>query len=848
MEKQSTVFVSYNKNDRPWAEWIAWQLEEAGLKTIIQDWDFRGNWILEMNEAMKSDRTVIVLSKNYVEAEYTQSEWANAFAKDPRGIHDTLIPVKVGSVEPPPILSQIIYVDLVGLNEGSARERLLTRIFGNRGRPQEPPRFPSSGLVQPPFPSEVATSSPYSTKDSICPYQGLNHFTLETEGFFFGREVIIDTIISKLKVDNFVTVIGKSGSGKSSLFYAGVQPYINSSTCVRSFTPGSDPIGKIIGFSEEVLKKERAGNRKIQEVCSSLRKSGSSHSLMKAIDASSRYIIFIDQFEELFTLCSSKDEQQVFIDHLTTIASYKDFRLSIVIAIRADFIESCMEYEELNKLFTSQAVFVGPMVADDLKRVIKEPALKMGYNFQEGLITLIIDDICNANDSLPLLQFTLTQLWEKRNKETKRITLEDYTALGRVSGCLNACAEQMYNRLDQKEQVAVKSIFMRLIRTHDEIRDTKQKRSKESMLSIVGSSEIAKDEFDDLLHQLISSRLIVLDDSGHWIEMAHEALMEGWARFAKWRQEDRGIQRLVARIENAFDEWRANGCNSEYLVRGGLLTEIQQNFQRLNDILDGETLVFCKQSTCLYATEKELIDKGFASEMKALASLAKTRLAQADYKNTTVLRLYAETSQAKNMNLSGGNELAVTSADIHCGPPIISADLIWNCLLYARVGTEDVPWGQVFVNIDTCRSELLLDNRPEAWIGRPLIINDILFSKLKISDSSFTTVALQQLESAFSNFYMNKKHVRSFGGFLKDYNLRNFQKEYAKLRDLNDSRDVEELCLEAIAKTSFGRARTELGITCFDVWCDGSETVLIPEYGWRDVPRLVVVLDAKRPE
>jgi len=99
MIDSTTVFVSYNQKDRSWAEWIGWQLEEEGLKVIIQHWDFVGNWVLQMEKAMKNaDKTVIVLSDHYVKALYTQPEWADAFRRDPTGERDILIPVRISQL------------------------------------------------------------------------------------------------------------------------------------------------------------------------------------------------------------------------------------------------------------------------------------------------------------------------------------------------------------------------------------------------------------------------------------------------------------------------------------------------------------------------------------------------------------------------------------------------------------------------------------------------------------------------------------------------------------------------------------------------------------------------------
>ncbi|MEZ5930603.1 MAG: FxSxx-COOH system tetratricopeptide repeat protein [Alphaproteobacteria bacterium] len=151
MSDKFKIFVSYNQADRAWAEWIAWELEAHGHEAIIQAWDFRGNFVLEMQKAAaESDKTVAVLSQHYVDALYTQPEWAAAFARDPRSDQGILVPVRVGDVRLDGLLAPINYVDFVGKDEASASDLLLDRIGGRRQKPKEKPSFP--GRSKPPFP------------------------------------------------------------------------------------------------------------------------------------------------------------------------------------------------------------------------------------------------------------------------------------------------------------------------------------------------------------------------------------------------------------------------------------------------------------------------------------------------------------------------------------------------------------------------------------------------------------------------------------------------------------------------------------------------------------------------
>ncbi len=140
-------FVSFNSADRAWADWIAWMLEEAGYQVVYQPWDFRagGNFVLEMQKAASETcKTVVVLSDNYLQADYTQSEWAAAFVQDPRGDHRTLIPLRVAPCSPTGLLRPLIYTDLMGLPDDEAKAAVLAAVSDDRPKPAQPPVFPGT--------------------------------------------------------------------------------------------------------------------------------------------------------------------------------------------------------------------------------------------------------------------------------------------------------------------------------------------------------------------------------------------------------------------------------------------------------------------------------------------------------------------------------------------------------------------------------------------------------------------------------------------------------------------------------------------------------------------------------
>ncbi len=156
-------FVSFNQADRAWATWIAWVLEEKGYSVFFQDWDFKGNFVLEMDRAhAQSRRTIAVLSPDYLASRFTAPEWAARFAQDATSEHDLLIPIRVRPCKLEGLLAQIIYVDLVGCSEGAAQRKLLQRVEGIRLKPDEPPLFPGQAghdavSERPVFPAAAPT-------------------------------------------------------------------------------------------------------------------------------------------------------------------------------------------------------------------------------------------------------------------------------------------------------------------------------------------------------------------------------------------------------------------------------------------------------------------------------------------------------------------------------------------------------------------------------------------------------------------------------------------------------------------------------------------------------------------
>lgn len=153
----TNFFISYNTADKIWAEWVAWQLEDNGYTTVIQAWDFKAgsNFVLEMAKAANAERTIAILSDDYIKAEFTKPEWAAAFAQDPTGENCALIPVRVKKCEIPALLKPVVYIDLVGKGADSALQALLQQVKTGRAKPAISPKFPGTRQEsEPEFPGK----------------------------------------------------------------------------------------------------------------------------------------------------------------------------------------------------------------------------------------------------------------------------------------------------------------------------------------------------------------------------------------------------------------------------------------------------------------------------------------------------------------------------------------------------------------------------------------------------------------------------------------------------------------------------------------------------------------------
>nr|WP_290226787.1 caspase family protein [Trichocoleus desertorum] len=368
---------------------------------------------------------------------------------------------------------------------------------------------------------------------TICPYRGLEFFDESHAEYFFGREDLTDQLIDKLRHGKFVAVVGASGSGKSSLLRAGLIHELRKGNKfsgsdrwqIKLITPGEHPLRSLahafidpqatgleraeqLRRAEAFLKEGGSGLAQLAQASAiASQKDTETHS-----SAKSRLVLIIDQFEEVFTLGQgpqSEQERYRFFNCLVGALQDAGHYLSIVIGLRADFFGKCSLYNQLAQKIEQNLVTVTPLTYEQIKATIVRPAQKVGLVCEPNLIYTMLLDVVGAPGELPLLQYTLLELWERRQEgehgEPSRLTLNAYTELGGVRGTLQKRATEIFCSLAPEEQRVAQRIFLALTQLGEGTEDTRRRILKAELISPRFPAELV----EQVLEKLIVAKLVV---------------------------------------------------------------------------------------------------------------------------------------------------------------------------------------------------------------------------------------------------------------------------------------------------------------------------------------------------
>jgi hypothetical protein len=418
----------------------------------------------------------------------------------------------------------------------------------------------------------------------------------EDAPFFCGRDDAIRELVAKVQAHVFVAVVGASGSGKSSLVFAGLLPALRKESQTRtwdvvSLRPGKWPLSALADAFGTA--PENAGPAEIEaylEREAEFYRTGDAHILARIVDRRldaaperpDRLLIYVDQWEELYAMAPATEDKE-HLQHTSDVDKFirlliaatsdeRRSRATLVFTVRADFYDRLVQSPLISVLLPQQQVNIPLMGSGDLRSAIETPAKNAGLSFSPPeLVDQILNDVGSQEGRLPLLQFALKETWERR-KENK-LMAEAYTAVGGVIGAIEKSAESVYNRLTPAQQDAARHLFLRLVTPGEGQEDT---RARGLIPDDPQQRDVIK-LFSDPKTRLLVTGFSPLQGAGGargnvrpTVEVAHEALIQRWPTLKAWVNGNREKLRARAAILRAMAEWNENGRVDRFLLDRGV--------------------------------------------------------------------------------------------------------------------------------------------------------------------------------------------------------------------------------------------------------------------------------------
>ncbi len=431
------------------------------------------------------------------------------------------------------------------------------------------------------MPLEELDFAEFELLETKNPYKGLRAFQQADAADFFGRAAMIQRVLDRLQEpvvqNNFLAVIGPSGSGKSSLVKAGVLPALRQGQIPGSenwfyteMVPGEVPIEELASALEGVSASSLPNLEKTLREQEDGLALGVQDSLP---DKDSKLVLMVDQFEELFTQVEQESERQQFLDVILNAVNVADSPVIIIATLRADFYDRPLLYQGFGELIRARTELVLPLNDEELGESISGPAYRVGAVLEEGLIETIIDDVREQPGALPLLQYALTELFERR--EGALLTTAAYQDIGGTLGALAKRAEEVYRRFDEAGQNMALQIFLRLVTLGEGQEDTRRRILQEELITLGD-----RDVVEDVLDRFGRYRLLTFDRDdvtrSSTVEVAHEALIRRWEQLREWLMESRTDVRLERELLHAAQEWEAAERDKSYLMQGNRLLTFEE--------------------------------------------------------------------------------------------------------------------------------------------------------------------------------------------------------------------------------------------------------------------------------
>jgi hypothetical protein len=428
------------------------------------------------------------------------------------------------------------------------------------------------------------------------PYRGLSPLTEDDAAVFFGRGREVDEIIRRL-IDstNALFVIGASGSGKSSLVRAGILPrlrgnavYGSKDWIFASFTPadlGDNPLLALAAAIVPFLGGARTPLQLSNQI------TAHPESVLSECSAAlsgrpewTRLLVFVDQLEELFT-ASALAWRDPFVQVIESLTSCPG--VIIIGTMRADFFPDAARWPRLAGLIQKGHYLLMPPGRQALTDIVSLPAQRAGLTFEDGLLNNILDEAGFEPGTLPLLAYTLEQLYQSCGASHK-LTSDAYQALGGIRGAISKRATESLGKAEAIPQEALPKLFSHLLTINDAGIAT---RRRALLTELVDDAKT-----EELVAQLVKARLLVADQRGNekTIEIAHEALFEGWQELRQWIAENREFLLWRSRLRFRIEEWQRTGRDESGALQGTALEEALQWLKRQSSQLTAEEREFIK--------------------------------------------------------------------------------------------------------------------------------------------------------------------------------------------------------------------------------------------------------------
>ncbi|MCY1075073.1 nSTAND1 domain-containing NTPase [Archangium lansingense] len=563
------VFLSHNSRDKSAVELLAHRLkEEARLQPFLDKWHLvpGESWQAELEKALGESESVAVFFGASGVSPWHHAELRLALSRAVSSRDECrVIPILLPGANPEDLegfISQRTWVDFrSGLDDADAFKRLVAGIKGL-----------------------APASDTYRLPDEPAPYRGLLPFDKAHARFFFGRDSEIQTVLDKLKQHPFVAVVGASGVGKSSLVRGGVLPRLEDPAAglgprpyIKTMTPGDRPLRAL---ADQLATLVPPADRLRTAEDLAWRLASRPEALCDAVRTLTAgqpgiFVLVVDQLEELFTLATGEGaskEVAAFVSNLRDAVEQGRGSLKVIVTLRADFFERCLNMPALRELMQEHQVLLGCLGPDALRDAIVRPAQAVGAFLEKGLVGTILKDVSQEPGTLPLLEHALYELWRARRGAW--LTLSAYEASGGVAGALQRRAQACYEALNPEERDLARQLFLRLTSQGEGTPDTRRRMARAELAGV------SAEQVEHVLGVLSGpeTRLLVAD--GDTVEVAHEALIHEWPTLRQWLDEGRQEWRVLRRLTEAANEWDKQKRDSSYLYTGSRLLEAEERFAK----------------------------------------------------------------------------------------------------------------------------------------------------------------------------------------------------------------------------------------------------------------------------